>query len=116
MYKIGDKVETPLGWGILSYFDNEFAWVSIKGTPEIEFDIRRIKPYQSAHDKLIEMGYTHLQLSEDLTDDYYGKDINDFIWFSRENKSYNLGSFVEINLELSNILTDYLEEMGEQHD
>ncbi len=69
-YEIGQKVETPLGWGRLSYFDSEFAWVSIKGTPEIEFDIRHIKPYKTAHDKLIDMGfsYEYDECNDELSD------------------------------------------------
>lgn len=61
-YKIGDKVETPLGVGVITYIDSDGEidydyWISIKETPPISFDKKYIQSYKSAHDKLLELGF-----------------------------------------------------------
>ena len=55
MYKIGDKVETPLGIGKLSIVASG-VMVNIKGH-EVVFKMDEISLYHTAHEKLIEMGY-----------------------------------------------------------
>ena len=114
-YEIGQKVETPLGVGTISYIDSEFAWVSIKGTPEIEFDIRHLKPYKTAHERLLEMGWEDVETySVDIIE--YRKDGSEIYVYKRDKKyeAYDgLSSAYSMNLELSRILTQYLEEMAE---
>lgn len=123
-FKVGDKVVTPIGVGIVDSeekFDidlDEWHIEVVIGerfgfSRVITFEVNDLKPYRTAHEKLIEMGYTHEQLGEDLTDDYYGKDAFDYIWFSRTEKNYTLGDHVYVDLELSRILTQYLEELEE---
>ncbi len=120
-FKVGDKVITPLGVGIVSVeekfiFDlDEWHIEVVVGEKYgfnrvLTFEVSDLKPYKTAHDKLIEMGYTHTILSEDLTDDYYEKDAFNYIWFSRTEKNYRLGE-VYVDIELSRILTQYLEEL-----
>lgn len=139
MYKIGDEVETPIGTGTIKWIDKasknddegfDTLYVSIKGMPEIEFNERFIKPYQSAHDKLLALGYERIENNEKYavykkiyeSDEYhsYYEKINiykkikkyDGTFYSNDNFNsqyhYHQLSF---NLELSRILTQYLEEL-----
>jgi len=62
---------------------------------------------KTAHDKLIEMGYIHERIEDK---EYYAKNVFDYIWFSRTNKKYKLGE-VYVDIELSRILTEYLEDL-----
>lgn len=118
-FKAGDKVETPFGVGIFyGYIDGGFMSGSLRvdyekvQTGAVYFwNEDDIKPYKTAHEKLIDLGYAHKQLSEDLTDDYYYKGDFDYIWFSRTEKNYTLGDYVYVDIELSRILTQYLEEL-----
>lgn len=115
MYKIGDKVETPLGVGILSDIsaNNETKYKVMYGTRSTWYAHDEIKPYRTAHEKLIEMGYEYIQLSEDEDDHYY--ELNDeYIWFSISEKNYRMSGGIEVDLELSRILTQYLEELEEK--
>ena len=59
MYKIGDKVETPLGIGILVDVsqNNETKYKVAHGTRTTWYAHDEIKPYRTAHEKLIELGY-----------------------------------------------------------
>lgn len=64
---------------------------------------------KTAHDKLIEMGYKHERIEHM---EFYEKEEFDYIWFSRTEKNYRLGE-VYVDIELSRILTEYLEELKE---
>lgn len=46
--------------------------------------------------------------------DHYYSSRNGWIWFSISNKNYRVSEDVYIDLELSRILTDYLEELNEK--
>lgn len=121
MYKVGEKVETPFGIGIVvgkrvaMRHDDIIFEVEIKGI-KIDFRNTQVTPYQSAHEKLIELGYErvdthyilykknngiHIEIDSDLTLMVY-KENDDF---------YYTSSPVYINLQLSRILTQYLEEL-----
>lgn len=113
MYKVGDKVETPLGVGVIKWIDKasknedegfDTIYVSIKHFPEIEFNERHIKPYRTAHEKLIEMGYEFEQLEGYKIYRHIEKSIIGVY----EDKTY---CCVEVDLDLSRILTQYLEEL-----
>ena len=120
MYKIGDKVETPLGVakvlginGLIGTFEHQATLSTF------EFPIGAVKPYRTAHEKLIEMGY------EVFDEDHMGiiyRDKTCCINISKIGKSYWLegrprGDYIvnvpEVDLTLSRILTQYLEELNE---
>ena len=113
MYKIGDKVETPYGIGIVKDFGVSgfsFHWCKIAFS---EYDVislneDKVKPYRTAHEKLIEMGFVAtLELDKYLI---YRMDGLELL-FNIPAKTYVYD--VDINLELSRILTQYLEELEE---
>lgn len=112
MYKIGDKVETPQFTGVVEKVYE--SGVKVNGKM---FPLKDIKPYRTAHEKLIEMGY------EVFDEDHMGiiyRDKTCYINISKIDKSYWLegrprGDYIvnvpEVGLTLSRILTQYLEEM-----
>ena len=122
-YEIGQKVETPLGVGeivgVIEYpkgYGNTYR-VDIKIKEEVinkmyEFD--ELKPYKTAHEKLIEMG-----LHFKITNDYAG-DIFSHEWWNDNN--YRVLAFYvnekettvsEANHDIMRIIPQYLEEMAE---
>ena len=125
MYKIGDKVETPIGIGIIKWIDKasknddegfDTLYVSINGFPEIEVNERHIKPYRTAHEKLIELGYRISQTTALTHSLYtiYDKDGSSITIIERRSgNAYKTRQ--EVSLELSRILTQYLEELHETH-
>lgn len=128
MYKIGDKVETPLGIGIVvgkrvaMRHDDIIFEVEIKGI-KIDFRNTQVTPYQSAHEKLIELGYeySYKECGDELSDKwhtFYNKkrfitidvivnNISGIGWYITFHDPFNCIA----NIELSRILTQYLEEL-----
>ncbi len=118
-YEIGQKVETPLGVGeVIDVFTREDKTISeckvcIK-TYSVWFGVDDLKPYKTAHEKLIKMGFTAT-----LEFDKYPIYRNNFgleLSFNPIEKTYYLTKWEEstkVSLELSRILTQYLEEMAE---
>ena len=121
MYKIGDKVETPLGIGsIYNISDEEYSDftvelfgyekhivtlcnVNVKGQPLLYKDTD-LKPHRTAHEKLIEMGYELTKRSDYV---FYRHDDLPRITIYND-KTYSCS---DTNLALSRILTQYLEEL-----
>jgi len=132
MYKIGDKVETPIGIGILSDIsaNNETKYKVMYGSRSTWYAHDEIKPYQSAHEKLIEMGwevYTDninvIVYKKTIQHDVYRDDYIKVGVYKKEKKyngtvhyndrfssAYRHHSY-DFELDLSRILTQYLEEM-----
>ena len=127
MYKVGDKVETPLGSGKIldfAYFigmdckvwkvklDYKLIDVNTKQTIVLHLTENELKPHKSAHDKLIEMGWEDVETYlPDLTK--FTKGLCE-IYIDLEYKTYEVyegTSPLKIDLELSRILTQYLEEL-----
>jgi hypothetical protein len=117
MYKIGDKVEyCGLVSTVVSINERQRV-MGIVYTQEEEqsavvgFD--SVKPYRTAHEKLIEMGYEHSEYS--YGDVYELKESYKYNGLSGRIQTDNYGAIncgdVYIGLELSRILTQYLEEM-----
>ena len=120
MYKIGDKVETEKGNGIIvaiNGYEEQLYIVEITNIGNWGFNEHRLKPYRTAHEKLIDKGFTFLGkwTNGGEYDDYRYKlddlwflqifhNINDLTYYTYDGRS---------DLELSRILTQYLEEMGE---
>lgn len=116
-FKIGDKVETPFGVGVVESIDcNKDFYIEFKNNSVIYFDVNDIQPCKSAHDKLLELGWVEQKgLAEHIKmyahEDYdtgllcINKDIKK--WF------YSLLTYTDffVDLELSKILTQYLEEL-----
>ena len=103
MYKRGDKVETlDYGTGEIIRVNDDGAYhIHVKNAYVNLFD-KEIKPYKSAHDKLIELGYVKTHR------DGYVKYDGEKIIIIYDDKTY---SCVDTDLELSRILTQYLEEL-----
>lgn len=123
MYKIGDKVETPHGTGlVVGYHETyDIYIVDLKGDFKTQqYKPEHLQPYQSAHEKLIEMGceYSDRQ-SGKLHKVYYTENPNDNqkyeLVFDKYEHGwvYNLNNEIIVDLTLSRILTQYLEEINE---
>lgn len=134
MYKIGDKVETPLGIGVIQSleetifedekgnpiydyavkFENDYDYYTEHKLDKIIFLNHVVKPYRTAHEKLIEMGYERV---EDEDDDcfVYRKGL-DYVTITKDgqvavhDKNTYFGASY-FNITLSRILTQYLEEL-----
>jgi len=106
MYKIGDKVETPLGVGKLVDIsqNNETKFKVAYGTRTTWYAHDEITSYRTAHEKLIEMGYKLTKYTDYVS--YRHKKMVGIVIYNDNTYSCN-----DTNLELSYILTQYLEEM-----
>ena len=134
-YEIGQKVETPLGvGGIIDVFTREDKTISeckvcIK-THSVWFGVDDLKPYKTAHDKLLSMGFEEKihdkTVEREIKRGDYKQYVNypivilidlnqkDFTTYTLYNGSKNNVDDVSwVSLELSRILTQYLEEMAE---
>lgn len=114
MLKIGDKVETPIGVGVVKVECEQDNYVVEIRDYTALFNVSVLKPYTSAHDKLIALGYKHSNTSHGIE---YSKNKMQIL-IDVEEKTYKVYWLVddyayEIDLELSRILTQYLEEMEE---
>ena len=121
-FKAGDKVETPFGVGIFnSYIDGGFMSGSLRvdyekvQTGAVYFwNEDDIKPYKTPHEKLIELGFTFEIEEHFIQYKHEKKDmriivntiIKDYGVFHLTDYNYRF-----VNLELSEILTQYLKEL-----
>lgn len=114
-FKIGQKVNTPSVGVIKYYMGGKTVWVTFnENMAEIELDIKHLKPHKTAHERLLEMGYEcyetlysgkqYINIEED---EALPVEIN----IDTRNKCYYIPDNDCVNLELSRILTDYLEEL-----
>ncbi len=114
MYKVGDKVETPLGIGKLVDIsqNNETKYKVMYGTRSTWYAHDEITPYRTAHDKLIEMG-----LRLNITKNYAGGVFTHEWW---DENNYRIIVFFidekvttvyEGNNEIMQIIPQYLEEL-----
>lgn len=109
MYKIGDKVETEKGNGIIvaiSGYEEQLYIVEITNIGEWGFYEHQLKAHRTAHEKLIEMGYETIKGNNCV---FYRHDELPKITIYSDN-TYSCS---DTNLELSRILTQYLEELEE---
>lgn len=106
-FKVGDKVETEKGNGIIvaiGGYEEPIYIAEITNIGKWGFNEHQLKPYKTAHEKLIEMGYEFIQRSNYA---FYRHDELPKITVYND-KTYSCS---DINLELSRILTKYLEEL-----
>ena len=115
-YEIGQKVETPLGVGIIYTIQTIKEQVMYKVEFEktklnflASFVEEELKPYKTAHERLIEMGFTYIVDYYDYSL-FHNEKTNEEVYVYH-NKTYDAN--INITLELSRILTQYLEEMAE---
>ena len=116
MYKIGDYVKSFIGIGCIEdeykELNNHFI-VNVKGNRYI-LSASELEKYKTAHEKLLEMGW---KFSECTGCKLYQRK-GGFVEFNIEQKTYTIYTLnnydVNINLELSRILTQYLEELEEE--
>ena len=117
MFKIGDKAETPLGIGIFQTYStfSKTSYIQLDKS-EIRIDNEKVKPYKSAHDKLIELGFT-FEISELETFIQYTHERRDMrIIINTIRKEYGVFHFTDFNyryidIKLSKILLQRLEEL-----
>jgi hypothetical protein len=115
-YEIGQKVTTPLGVGIIKYYiGGSMVWITFdENMAEIEFDIKHLQPYKTAHEKLIEMGL-HLKITKNWAGGIFShewwNDNNDrvLVFFVKEKQT----TVYEANHDIMRIIPQYLEEMAE---
>ena len=150
MHKIGDKVETPLGIGVIQSleetifvdekdnpiydyavkFENDYDYYTEHKLDKIIFLNHVVKPYHTAHEKLIEMVwecvdndkkyavYRKTTLKNEYHNDYIQlevikrtKTFGAIRYYNDNfNSQYSHHQF-NFDLTLSRILTQYLEEM-----
>lgn len=132
-YVIGQKVTTPLGVGLVGAIDKD-----LKGNTLIAVNIGKlsidyigisfkesdIKPYRTPHEKLIDMGYEYVEHKQGHR--YKHKEKEDYIDIDLLRSSYYHFTFkyerhyrmsalpLGTTLELSRILTEYLEWLEEE--
>ena len=126
-YKIGQKVETEIGNGIIvaiSGYEEPLYIVGITNIGAWGFNEHRLKPYKTAHEKLIEMGYEYEynECNDELSDKvhtYYNPKRfikievtvtpNGVGWYTHFYDPYNYIA----NLEILEIIKQLVEEMAE---
>ena len=117
-YKVEDKVETPLGIGIIKTtgLDDEMYLKSevelIKYPNEyLVFKDKDIKPYCTAHDKLVEMEFARRKNAK--TQIVYRLFEIEIIFNKYEDGlwRYTLSNNLGVYKNFSRILTQYLEEL-----
>ena len=113
MYKIGDKVEYLNNvWEVCDWEVDSVEIYNEKMGVNIYVPIDDVKPYRTAHDKLIEIGYRISQttaLTHSLYTIYEKDGSSITIIERRSGNAYKTRQ--EVSLELSCILTQYLEEL-----
>ena len=122
MYKINDIVETRLGIGEVIAVTSDWVTVDILDYKVTMWHLD-IKPYKSAHEKLIEMGYeekihdVHVKSdgykqyangSEVILIDVEGREFTTYTLYSGDRRVSDVSW---VNHKLSCILTQYLEEL-----
>jgi hypothetical protein len=117
VYKAGDKVETPHGTGWVKSYSEVYDMyiVDLKGAfKNQQYKPYHLKPHKSAHDKLIEMGFKKNE------DGHYQHDFDGDIRVMSETNMKTMETQkylvprVHLTLELSRILTQYLEELEDE--
>ena len=106
-FKIGDKVKTEKGNGIIvaiNGYEEPLYIVEINDIGKWGFSEHRLKPYRTAHEKLIDMGY---EIAKGNNCTFYRHEELPRVTIYSD-KTYSCG---DANLELSKILTQYLEEL-----
>lgn len=131
MYKIGDKVEYLNNvWEVCDCEIENVEIYNEKTGVNIYVPIEDVKPYRTAHEKLIELGFKVIEDNEgwivyELKDEeyvirfckgskrvvvYYGyEDDPNYHLFDRKLKTYGLTKPIEV--ELAHIIVQYLEEL-----
>ena len=139
-YEIGQKVETPLGVGTVVKVYKKCPGLT-DHTHLIRFDVDEkhiyaigfneglLKPYKTAHEKLLAMGWEEKlhdkAVEEEVKEGIYKQyvsypyvilidlELKEFTSYVLYTGSSDVDDVSWINLELSRILTQYLEEMEE---
>lgn len=116
MYKIGDKVETKLGVGIIKevIHPKNYKVVFERGLYDdyTYFFEDSLKPHTSAHEKLLALGYRISQTTALTNSLYtiYEKDGSSITIIERKSgNTYKTRQ--EVSLELVRIMVQYLEEL-----
>jgi len=109
MYKIGDKVETPLGIGKLAdrSQNNETKYKVMYGAKSTWYAHDEITPYRTAHEKLLALGFQYAQRED------YKRYIHDelgslIVW---DDKTFTTS---DCDLEIARIMVQYLEELNNE--
>ena len=123
MYKIGNTVKTEFGIGVVKdkyeNLNNHFV-INIRDV-DIIVHVSEMEHYKTAHDKLIELGWEYKGFVElrHIYEKKYPYKFKEHIIIFPKSKFYltstnSKGHSVLINIELSRILTQYLEELEEK--
>lgn len=123
-FNVGDKVESPLGLGIVVKEGMAFgSYIIYLGKPyikcdyknELVFNARELKLHKTAHEKLLDLGWNfgeYLKYKQYEKFDENSRRTMSIRIFNDENGIYYfLNNFTYVEKELSKILTQYLEEL-----
>ena len=115
-YKEGDKVETPLGVGVVDCIIKlPFNEVLVRIDDRIHvFLEEKVKRYKTAHEKLLELGYEFQEDNNIKTYVLFDRQggVSDF--FTVNNTEKTILPHHVLNLEKAKIMVQYLEELKKE--
>lgn len=121
-YEIGKKVVTPLGDGVVVGYNDTYDMYLVDLNDEFtnqQFKEYHLKPYKTPHERLLEMGF-EMVLDEEHFTIFEHQELDytirvDKLWKGIGIHHYNDDPHYRyIYLELSRILTEYLEWLEEE--
>lgn len=119
-YEVGQKVETPLGVGVVKgirHYQEPIYQIKFMDSnfKVLDFEENELKPYKTPHERLLEMGY-ELNDTQDYLLYYDGNRLT--ISIHKKTKVWvaylGVDGLVEVGLKLTKIMADYLEWLEEE--
>lgn len=115
-FKVGDKVwcngEIKVIARIDEWADNEFGYYFDKNDELLDFyEEHDLELYKSPHERLLELGWEFVNESKLYITYQCVNYYNKFISFIKEKKVYYIIGDKHIDLQLAEVLVDYLKEL-----